>query len=283
MGRFSIWISAFARFCVNDSPPLAPLPFDVVMRCFPLRRSQAILPSKSEAFPAFSLHLSLDNSSDAAAHSIDAAGLGLFGVNISGEGTVYLQTNPGGHDLDSQRVDVETPTPPHASNLRWTIGQTLISYSWTAPSGYSRFRVTFDGDSYDIRRTSYTASNLIPGLSYRFSVQTKSADGTELSGRLSVTLETDCADGDDCRSTRSLASSFGDGIYLVGSEVEAGNYMIGTQPEDKICEWGRLANLDGSDGQEIEVGGYEADKTVTIESTDHAFFTFNCGTWEQQE
>ena len=175
------------------------------------------------------------------------------------------------------------PTPPHASNLRWTIGQTLISYSWTAPSGYSRFRVTFDGDSYDIRRTSCTASNLIPGLSYRFGVQTMSADGTELSGRLSVTLQTDCADIDDCGRTRSLASSFGDGIYLVGPEVEAGNYMIGTQPEDKICEWGRLANLDGSDGQEIEVGGYEADKTVTIESTDHAFFTFNCGTWEQQE
>ena len=32
-------------------------------------------------------------------------------------------------------------------------------------------------------------------------------------------------------------------------------------------------------GQEIEIGGYEAEKTTVIEGSDHAFFTFKCGIW----
>ncbi len=214
---------------------------------------------------------------------VGATSTTLYGCR-RGTSTVYLRASTTGNpELDSVRVTVSTPNPPNVSNLRWTIGQTTIHYSWTLPSGYTRSQVTFDGDASNITGSSYTARSLIPGASYRFSVRTLSADGTETSGRTSVTLMTDCATGDICRSTRESLSSFGDGIYRVGSEVQPGTYVIGTEDEGEVCEWGRLANLDGSNGQEIEVGGYEAGKTVGIEDTDHAFFTFNCGAWERQE
>ena len=56
----------------------------------------------------------------------------LYGCR-RGTATVTLNASTQTAPLHSEEVDVETPTPPHASNLRWTIGQTLISYSWTAP------------------------------------------------------------------------------------------------------------------------------------------------------
>ena len=141
--------------------------------------------------------------------------------------------------------------------------------------------MTFNGETHAGTRSSYLANGLQHGTAYLFRVQTKSYNGQEFSGRLSVTLTTECSAEGACAQaiTHPPYTSFGDGIYLMGLEIGSGVYEIDEDADQAQCEWERLANLDGSDGQEIEVGGYQSGLSVALTSADHAFFTFNCGTW----
>ena len=54
-------------------------------------------------------------------------------------------------------------------------GTTWINFVWNAPTGYSDFEVTFDGETEPISRNSYFASGLNGGTPYRFSVKTEAS------------------------------------------------------------------------------------------------------------
>jgi hypothetical protein len=70
-------------------------------------------------------------------------------------------------------------------------------------------------------------------------------------------------------------SSFEDGIWLVGEEIQPGTYR---SPAGGSCYWARLSGFDGFDGI-ITNGGFTKNQTVTISASDKGFETSSCGTW----
>ena len=99
---------------------------------------------------------------------------------------------------------------------------------------------------------------------------------------MSVTVETTCGSvGTACSigSDGVLYLFFGDGIHRVDLEIAPGTYEIGSPEDSAACEWERLANLQGTDDQVLESGGWRDGLRVTIASSDAAFYTFGCGTW----
>jgi outer membrane murein-binding lipoprotein Lpp len=68
----------------------------------------------------------------------------------------------------------------------------------------------------------------------------------------------------------------GDGLYLVGEEVEPGTYRASHGAD---CYWERLSGASGDFGDLITNGLGAADATVTIQASDYAFSTQSCGSW----
>lgn len=81
-------------------------------------------------------------------------------------------------------------------------------------------------------------------------------------------------------STAGLAadSSFGDGTYLVGTDIQPGTYA--TQALSG-CYWERLSGLSGTSDDVIanDFVGADGQVVVTIAGSDVAFHTEDCGTW----
>jgi hypothetical protein len=80
------------------------------------------------------------------------------------------------------------------------------------------------------------------------------------------------------------AATFGDGTWLVGSDIPAGTYKAKVPENDLFsypCYWARLRSTDGSFAAIIANGneGGGAQVVVTIKSTDKAFKSDGCGTW----
>jgi len=73
------------------------------------------------------------------------------------------------------------------------------------------------------------------------------------------------------------ATSFGTGTWLVGEDIASGTYRGGGEG----CYWERLSGL-GGDFEDI-ITNYFGDgpTVVTISSSDVAFATNDCGTWEK--
>ncbi|WP_156138923.1 hypothetical protein [Microbacterium mangrovi] len=78
--------------------------------------------------------------------------------------------------------------------------------------------------------------------------------------------------------TTHPATSAGDGMYAIGSQLSAGTY---TTTSSATCMWSRLKDATGSDESELGYGPMnEAGRTfVTISPTDKFFATSGCGTW----
>ncbi|EHB49706.1 hypothetical protein MycrhDRAFT_5093 [Mycolicibacterium rhodesiae JS60] len=66
-----------------------------------------------------------------------------------------------------------------------------------------------------------------------------------------------------------------DGVYAVQVDILTGRYR---NSGGKDCRWARLANRDGHDV--VESGGGNDPQVVTIQPSDVAFRTQNCGTWQ---
>lgn len=74
--------------------------------------------------------------------------------------------------------------------------------------------------------------------------------------------------------------SVDDGTWTVGEDIEPGTYST-TVPDDSIgCYRERLSGFSGELDDIIEPG---VQTTVTIESSDEAFTSQDCGTWELQD
>ncbi|MFB7716729.1 hypothetical protein [Nocardia sp. NPDC056100] len=80
----------------------------------------------------------------------------------------------------------------------------------------------------------------------------------------------------------AVGTSMGtDSIFTVGTDIQAGTYTTSTALS--TCAWARLSALTPSATAVLETGGaVNGSATVTIQSTDIAFFTTGCGTWTLQ-
>ncbi len=65
----------------------------------------------------------------------------------------------------------------------------------------------------------------------------------------------------------------GDGIWLVGSDIQAGTYRNQGHPG---CYWARLSDVSG---EGIVTNGLGANQVVAVDPSDQAFETAGCGLW----
>jgi hypothetical protein len=69
----------------------------------------------------------------------------------------------------------------------------------------------------------------------------------------------------------------GDGTYLVGKDIKAGQYR--TQNPDGSCYWARLKGTGGGVDDIIANGNPSGPAIVTIAASDKAFESQRCGEW----
>ena len=200
-----------------------------------------------------------------------------------GTGTIELYTSTSPQILlSSAEVEVVLPDPPSPTFLNHDEGGDWLHFNWGAPTGYTRFEINLDGGRQTVTSTSQTYRGLLPGATYRFSVKTEASDG-RLSPALSVVVQTTCFYCRDDGAASDPVSSFGDGIHFIGSDIVAGLYNIGTPENVDECEWGRIGSFEEGEGQVVESGLHSDRLLAEIASTDAAFYTFGCGTWNIRE
>ena len=80
--------------------------------------------------------------------------------------------------------------------------------------------------------------------------------------------------------TASPTTPFGDGMYLVGSDVAAGTWRSRGDFSGS-CYWERLRGFSGQLADVIANGFTNNPPTVTIAATDAGFHSDGCGTWDK--
>ncbi|MGH3671428.1 MAG: hypothetical protein ACRDSH_12450, partial [Pseudonocardiaceae bacterium] len=77
----------------------------------------------------------------------------------------------------------------------------------------------------------------------------------------------------------NLATSFGEGRFVVGKDISAGTYRTAGKSGPLDCYWARLKNTGGSTNSIIANNLGPGPVTVTISQDDGAFQTRWCSTW----
>jgi hypothetical protein len=70
----------------------------------------------------------------------------------------------------------------------------------------------------------------------------------------------------------------GDGIYLVGVDIEPGTYR---NSDGGDCYWARLSGLSGDFNELITNGGSSGQNVVEVKESDKALEVSRCGSWEK--
>jgi hypothetical protein len=73
----------------------------------------------------------------------------------------------------------------------------------------------------------------------------------------------------------------GEGTFRVGADIQAGTYLSSPANADQHCYWYRLRDLSGTSSGQIASGYTLGQVYVTISSTDAAFKTEGCQTWQK--
>ncbi|OLP00323.1 hypothetical protein BVU76_21115 [Mycolicibacterium porcinum] len=69
-----------------------------------------------------------------------------------------------------------------------------------------------------------------------------------------------------------------DGLFIVGTDIQPGNYASAGPVEGGTCYWKRMADLHG--GDIIDNAFTKKPQVITIEATDKAFKTSGCQPWQ---
>lgn len=84
----------------------------------------------------------------------------------------------------------------------------------------------------------------------------------------------------DLSAITSSQTSFGDGMYIVGTDIQPGTYRSsGTEG----CYYARLRGFTGSFGDIVSNNNTDTSAIVTIASSDEGFIATRCGTWTKME
>jgi hypothetical protein len=84
----------------------------------------------------------------------------------------------------------------------------------------------------------------------------------------------------DLSAITESKTSFDDGIYIVGTDIEPGTYR---SSGSSGCYYARLRNFSADLNSIIANGNTDAPTVVTIAPTDAGFESQNCGTWTKLE
>lgn len=79
----------------------------------------------------------------------------------------------------------------------------------------------------------------------------------------------------------SSKTTFGDGMVIVGTDIDPGTYKNSGVKDEYSCYWARLKDFSGTLGGIIsnEIG---SNTIVTIDPSDTGFSSTGCGTWVKQ-
>jgi hypothetical protein len=76
-------------------------------------------------------------------------------------------------------------------------------------------------------------------------------------------------------------TSFSAGTYVVGTDIVPGMYKTAGPVNSALCYWARLRDTSGEVSSIIANNNISGPTTVTIKSTDGAFQTSQCATWNK--
>lgn len=144
----------------------------------------------------------------------------------------------------------------------------LVS-SFSQPQSY---RWDF-GDGFTGEGRSTTHSYAYPDA-YTATLTTVNREGLEAS--ISKTLRVNPISPP---ATPDFPYSFGAGLRIVGTDIEAGTYR--TQSAGRNCFWERLSGLDGTIDQIVAKAFNDGPAIVTIAGKDRAFNSRGCARWTQ--
>ena len=82
----------------------------------------------------------------------------------------------------------------------------------------------------------------------------------------------------DVAEERQAASSFGNGVHIVGTDIEAGLYRT---EGGSNCYWARLSGLSGGFGDLTANGLPDGPANVEIRPSDAGFESSGCATWNR--
>jgi hypothetical protein len=80
----------------------------------------------------------------------------------------------------------------------------------------------------------------------------------------------------DLSKITQSTTTFGDGIYIVGTDIEPGTYKSGGQSG---CYYSRLSGFSGDLGEILANDNTDSPAIVTIAPSDKGFRSTRCGTW----
>ena len=84
---------------------------------------------------------------------------------------------------------------------------------------------------------------------------------------------------EDLSAITTSQTTFGDGIYIVGTDIQPGTYKSSGQTG---CYWERMADFTGGSNTILANDNTDTSAIVTIAATDKGFDAKGCGTWTMQ-
>lgn len=197
--------------------------------------------------------------------------IGIMSSSSSGSKKSPLPSNTNERiDTTSQKVVENTPVPTGDPNPHFTDG--IYEVGKDIKSGTYRTRVGSSGCYYS--RLSGFGGSLEEIISnentdYPAVITIAATDKGFKSSRCGVWTQ-------DLSQVTLSKTSFDDGIYIIGTDIEPGKYKNKGQDG---CYYSRLRGFSGSLGDIISNENTNDPAIVSIATTDKGFKSSRCGTW----
>lgn len=170
--------------------------------------------------------------------------------------------------VEQQKIQPTEDPNPHFSDGTWEVGKDIKPGTYRTRSGssscyYSRLS-GFGGSLNEIISNENTDAPVV--------VTIEESDKGFKSSRCGTWTQ-------DLSQITTSKTSFGDGIFIVGTDIEPGKYK---NAGSDGCYYSRLSGFSGSLGNIISNENTSDVAIVTIALTDKGFKSSRCGTWVKQ-
>ena len=182
------------------------------------------------------------------------------------QGTFYLEAAPGSRSFDYASARLTLNGCRTTSLKPGTYQASVIATDWTAWAAG-----VFDGATQPLAPSIPTGS-LPPSP---LSPVRPSTATTPVAAYSAPAAPSPAAHPAPAVVAPSLATTFTDGTYIVGSDIAPGTYGA---PGGDSCSWSRLSGFGGTSDDVIDSGGGPSPR-VTVAPNDAGFQAYGCGTW----
>ena len=179
-----------------------------------------------------------------------------------------ITTNENSQVKEVEVMEEEDPNP-HFGNGTFTVGTEIEPGTYRTRTGnsgcyYSRLS-GFSGELGEIISNENTDAPAVVTIAPTDKGFKSSRCGTWTQDVSQITKST---------------TTFEDGIYIIGTDIEAGTYK---NSDSSSCYYSRLSGFGGDLGNIISNENTDEQAIVTIAPTDKGFKSTRCGTWTLQE